>query len=157
MIILLSSSYSLRICYKDGSTSFLRWVQKQFDTKFKINIFTSQFFKIKNILIVSRSDPCLILFIVCCGRAVTRTGLELCCFRSAVCGHYWYLSKTSLLTWCISTYAKNNLWKFELNWSSKLQGKNGRKNAIDTQSCVLSDAWFWDLKILFWGLSFSGK
>ena len=23
-------------------------------------------------------------------------------------GHYWSLSKTSLLTWCISTYAQNN-------------------------------------------------
>ena len=45
-----------------------------------------------------------------------------------------------------------NLWKFEPNWSSKLRDNNGRKNTIVTQSRVLSDAWFWDLKILFWDL-----
>ena len=32
-------------------------------------------------------------------------------------------------------------------WSSKLQDNNGRKNTLVTQSCVHSDAWFWDLKI----------
>ena len=41
-----------------------------------------------------------------------------------------------------------NLWKFELNRSSKLQDNNERKNTLVTRSCVLSDAWFWDLK--FW-------
>ena len=36
-----------------------------------------------------------------------------------------------------------NLWKFELNWSSKLRDKNERKKThLVTQSCVLSDAWF---------------
>ena len=46
-----------------------------------------------------------------------------------------------------------NLWKFELN-SSKLQDNNGRKNTTVTLSCVLSDAWFRDPKIKFWGLLF---
>ena len=32
----------------------------------------------------------------------------------------------------------NNLWKFELNWSCKLRGNNGRKNTLVTRSCVLS-------------------
>ena len=40
-----------------------------------------------------------------------------------------------------------NLWKFELNRSSKLRDNNGRKNTLVTQSCVLSDAWFWDLTL----------
>ena len=34
----------------------------------------------------------------------------------------------------------------------KLRDNNGRKNTLVTQSCVLSDAWFRDLQILFWGL-----
>ena len=33
-----------------------------------------------------------------------------------------------------------NLWKFELNRSSKLRDNNERKNTLVTQSCVLSDA-----------------
>ena len=45
-----------------------------------------------------------------------------------------------------------NLWKFELNWLSKLQDSNGRNNIFVTQSCALSDAWFRDLKFKFWGL-----
>ena len=45
-----------------------------------------------------------------------------------------------------------NLWKYELNWSSKLQDNNERKNTLVTRSYVLSDAWFRDLNILFWGL-----
>ena len=57
---------------------------------------------------------------------------------------------------------KINLWKIDLNWSSKLRDNNGRKNTLVTQSCVLSDAWFGDRKIYFWGLEiklkyFSGK
>ena len=40
-----------------------------------------------------------------------------------------------------------NLWKFELNWSSKLRGNNGRKNTLVKRSCVLSDARFRDLKV----------
>ena len=39
-----------------------------------------------------------------------------------------------------------NLWKFELKWSSKVQDMNELKNTIVTRSCVLSDAWFRDLK-----------
>ena len=35
-----------------------------------------------------------------------------------------------------------NLWKFELNWSSKLRDNNGRRNTLVTRNCVLSDAWF---------------
>ena len=41
-----------------------------------------------------------------------------------------------------------NLWKFELDWSSELQDNYERKNTHVTWSCVLSDAWFWDLKFL---------
>ena len=40
------------------------------------------------------------------------------------------------------------LWKFELNWSLKLRDNNERKNSLVTQSCLLSDGWFRDLKIL---------
>ena len=40
-----------------------------------------------------------------------------------------------------------NLWKFELNWSSKLRDNNEIKNTFVTRSCVLSVAWFWDLKV----------
>ena len=39
-----------------------------------------------------------------------------------------------------------NLWKFHLNWSSKLRDNNERTNTLVTRSCVLSDAWFRDLK-----------
>ena len=35
-----------------------------------------------------------------------------------------------------------NLWKFELNWSLKLQDNNGRKNTLVTRSCVLSENQF---------------
>ena len=46
-----------------------------------------------------------------------------------------------------------NLWKFELNRSSKLLDNNERKkNTLVTRSCVLSDAWFRDLKFLVLGL-----
>ena len=42
-----------------------------------------------------------------------------------------------------------NLWTFELNRSSKLRDNNERKKInLVTRSCVLSDAWFRDLKIL---------
>ena len=42
-----------------------------------------------------------------------------------------------------------NLWKFEHNWLSKLRDKNGKKtkNTLVTQSCMLSDTWFRDLKL----------
>ena len=39
-----------------------------------------------------------------------------------------------------------NLWKFELNRSSKLRDNNERINTLVARSCVLSDAWFRDLK-----------
>ena len=42
-----------------------------------------------------------------------------------------------------------NLWKFELTWSLKLW-EQWKKNTLVKRSCVLSDAWFRDLKI--WGL-----
>ena len=46
-----------------------------------------------------------------------------------------------------------NLWKFELNRSSKLRENNQRKiNPPCTQRCVLWDGWFWDLNFLTWGL-----
>ena len=45
-----------------------------------------------------------------------------------------------------------NLYKFELNRSSKLGDNNERKNTLVTWSCSLSDAWFWDLKFYIWGL-----
>ena len=50
-----------------------------------------------------------------------------------------------------------NLWKFELNRSSKLRDNNGRKNTLVIRSCVLSNAWFWDLKIKFLGLEIKFK
>ena len=59
-------------------------------------------------------------------------------------GHFWQLSKTSLLTWCISTcnvHKITELWKFELNWSSKLQDNNVRKNTLVARNCMLLDAW----------------
>ena len=40
-----------------------------------------------------------------------------------------------------------NLWKFELNWSSKMQDNKERKTTLVTRSCLLSDAWFRNLKI----------
>ena len=39
-----------------------------------------------------------------------------------------------------------NLWNFELNRSSKLRDNNERKSTYVTRSCVLSEAWFRDLK-----------
>ena len=45
-----------------------------------------------------------------------------------------------------------NLWKFELDWSSKLRDNNERKNTLVTWRCVLSDAGFQDLKFKIWGL-----
>ena len=37
-----------------------------------------------------------------------------------------------------------NLWKFELNWSSKLQDHNERNTLVT--SCVRLDGWFRDIK-----------
>ena len=45
-----------------------------------------------------------------------------------------------------------NLWKFELNRSSKLRDKSERKITLVTRSCVVSDARFQDLKYQTWGL-----
>ena len=45
-----------------------------------------------------------------------------------------------------------NQWKFELSWSSKLRNNNEIKNTLVTWSCVLSVAWFRDLKIWIRGL-----
>ena len=39
-----------------------------------------------------------------------------------------------------------HLWKFELNWSSRLRENNKRQNTLVSRSCVLSDACFRDLK-----------
>ena len=39
----------------------------------------------------------------------------------------------------LKTHTTTNLYKFWLNWSSKLQGNNERKNTL-VQICVLSDA-----------------
>ena len=44
-----------------------------------------------------------------------------------------------------------NLWKFGLNWSKLRDNINNVRTNYPggvTRSCVLSDAWFWDLKIL---------
>ena len=65
-----------------------------------------------------------------------QTQLQPCFNHPPMCvkdsGHYWQLSKTSLPTWCISTYMHKitNLWKFELNRSSKLRDNNERKNTL---------------------------
>ena len=40
------------------------------------------------------------------------------------------------------------LWKFQLNRSSKLRDNKERKNTLVTRSCVLSEAWFRDLKLI---------
>ena len=45
-----------------------------------------------------------------------------------------------------------NIWKFELNRSSKLRDNDERKTTLVTRSCVLSDAWFRDIRFSFWGL-----
>ena len=49
---------------------------------------------------------------------------------------------------CVSQHMLNNirtnLWKFELNRSSKLRYNDERKKNLGTQRCVLSDAWFRD-------------
>ena len=52
------------------------------------------------------------------------------------------ISKTSLLTWCISTYAQ------------ACEENNGRKNTLVAWSCVLSDTWFRDLS---WGLKINSN
>ena len=46
---------------------------------------------------------------------------------------------------------------FELNWSSILRNNNGGRITLVTRSCMLSDAWSRDLKILFWGLEIKVK
>ena len=53
-------------------------------------------------------------------------------------------SKTSLLTWCISTFMHKitNLWKFELVWSSELRDNYERKKHPSKFST-------WGLKIKF--------
>ena len=68
-----------------------------------------------------------------------------CSFKDT--GHYWLLSKTSLLTWWISTFMHKitNLWKFELNRSSKFGDTERKKHPFHTELCF-SDAWFRDLK-----------
>ena len=45
-----------------------------------------------------------------------------------------------------------NLWKFELNRSSKLPENYGKKTTNVTRNYVLSDARLWNLKFLIWGL-----
>ena len=69
------------------------------------------------------------------------------CFKDT--GHYLVIVKdqSSHLMY-LNIFTKwVNLWKFELNWSSKLRDNNERKTTLFTRSCVLSDAWFRDLKI----------
>ena len=46
-----------------------------------------------------------------------------------------------VFTVCVSQHMhKTNLWKFELNRSSKLRDNYKRKNTLVTRSCVLSNA-----------------
>ena len=60
---------------------------------------------------------------------------------------YTGLKKVSLL------FVSSSDMFFALSWSSKLRENNGEKNTlIVTRSCVLSNTWFRDLKIYFWGL-----
>ena len=40
-----------------------------------------------------------------------------------------------------------NVWKFELNWSSKLRDNNGRNTPLSYKVLCFGDAWFWELKI----------
>ena len=39
-----------------------------------------------------------------------------------------------------------NLWKFDCNWLSQLRDNDERQNTLVTRGCMLSDAWFQDLK-----------
>ena len=47
-----------------------------------------------------------------------------------------------VFTVCVPQHMHNitNLWKFELNGSSKLRDNNEKKNTLVTRICVLSDA-----------------
>ena len=53
-----------------------------------------------------------------------------------------------------------NMWKFELNWSSKLQENYERKNTV-AQMCVLSDVWkrlqAWSLLLFKWEITSFSK
>ena len=55
-------------------------------------------------------------------------------------GHLWLLSKTSFLTWCISTYyAHNNKPVNILTQLVKMQEIDEKKNTLVAHICVLSD------------------
>ena len=87
----------------------------------------------------SEIKECLKLWVISC---VYSIGLK-------DSGHNWWLSKTSVLTWCISTYASNKkpVKCSAQYWSSTLRGNNERKKrTLVTRSCVLSYAWFRYLK-----------
>ena len=54
-------------------------------------------------------------------------------------GHPCWLSKTSIVTWCIPSQHMH-MWTFGLKWSLKLQDNNERKKHPCWKKCVVSDA-----------------
>ena len=68
--------------------------------------------------------------------------MRLVSYKMFVLKRHWaQLSKTSVLTWCIPRmHIITNLWKYVLNWSSKLQENNEeKKTPLSHTFCVLSD------------------
>ena len=63
-----------------------------------------------------------------------------------------------LLFWVITNsvhmHKMTNLWKFELNWLSKLRENNGKKNTLVAQVGCFQMPWIRDLS---WGLQFNSN
>ena len=84
-------------------------------------------------------------------KALDTFGYCLIANYCTITNNFWLLSKTSTITRCISTYRITNLWTFWLNWSSKLQEKNKKKDIRCSSWCAfrsLKNAsglqYFWD-------------
>ena len=97
-----------------------------------------------------------VILCICWDTSSEKTGLWQLPIVSRV-----FKSTGHLFTWCI--HAQNSkLVKIWTQLVVEVASSNRRKNTLITQSCVLSDAWFRELKLLFWGLKikfkyFSGK
>ena len=80
--------------------------------------------------------------------SANKTIAWVCRLKLKDTGHYFGNCQRPVFSLTVSQHMHKitNLWKFKLNRSSKLRDKNGRKNTLVTRSCVLSDAWFRDLK-----------
>ena len=58
-------------------------------------------------------------------------------------GHLWYYCQKPIVSHGVSQHNMHkitNLWKFELNWSSKLRDNYAIKNTLVTRICVISGA-----------------